>query len=81
MTGAMPSTPFDLLNLLTNSTEITIFLLGEAAKGAARLKAYESWSLETLPNKGTIKSHTNINDEFMADLNIPPLLRTLLFPC
>jgi hypothetical protein len=71
MTGAMPRAPFDSLNHLTNTTDIIIFLQGEAAKGAVRLKAYESWSLDTLPHKGTIKAHTNINKEFKADLNIP----------
>jgi hypothetical protein len=82
MTVAMPSAPFDSLNHLNNSTDIIIFLQGEAAKGAARVQAYESWSLETLPDKGTIKAHTNINKEFKADLNIPPppLLRTSLSP-
>jgi hypothetical protein len=84
MKGAMPSTPFDSLSHLTNSTDIIIFLQGEAAKGAARLQAYESWSLETIPHKapckGTIKAHININNEFMADLNIPPPLRTSLSP-
>jgi hypothetical protein len=31
MTGAMPSTPFDYLNHLTNNTDIIIFLQDEAA--------------------------------------------------
>ena len=71
MTGAMPSTPFTALDYLTNTPDIIIYLKGEAAKGAARLRAYDSWSLEThAPNKGTIKAHTTINNEFMADLNI-----------
>ena len=71
MTGAMPSTPFSALNHLTNTTDIIIFLKGEAAKGAARLAAYGTWSRETLPSTKTIKSHTTINNEFMKDLNIP----------
>ena len=81
MTGAMPSTPFNSLNYLTNTTDIIIFLKGEAAKGAARLHAYESWSLETLPSKGTIKAHTTINNNFMADLDIPrSITRDLTIP-
>ena len=73
MTGAMPSTPFISLNYLTETPDIIIYLQGEAAKGAARLRAYDSWSLETYaPTKGTIKAHTTINNKFIEDLNIPP---------
>ena len=73
MSGAMPSTPFIALNHLTDTTDIILFLRGEAAKGAARLQAYGSLTLETIANsKGTIKNHTTINKQFMADLNIPP---------
>ena len=42
MTGAMPSTPFSSLNYLTNTIDIIIYLRGEAAKGAARLRAYDT---------------------------------------
>ena len=48
MSGAMPSTPFIALNHLTNTTDIILFLRGEAAKGAARLQAYGSLTLETI---------------------------------
>ncbi|XP_063676119.1 uncharacterized protein LOC134812566 [Bolinopsis microptera] len=73
MSGAMPSTPFIALNHLTDTSDIILFLQGEAAKGAARLQAYGSLTLETIAfRKGTIKNHTTINKQFMADLIIPP---------
>ena len=73
MSGAMPSTPFLALNHITNTPDTILFLRGEAAKGAARLQAYGSLTLETIAHrKGTIKNHTTINKQFMEDLNIPP---------
>ena len=42
MSGAMPSTPFIALNHLTNTSDIILFLRGEAAKETARLQAYVS---------------------------------------
>ena len=72
MTGAMPSTPFSALNYITDTTNIIPYLRGEAAKGAARLQGYGDWSIETAPKtKGTIYAHTTINNDFLADLNIP----------
>ena len=72
MTGAMPSTPFNALNYITDTTNIIPYLKGEAAKGASRLQAYGDWSRETVPRiKGTIYAHTTINNDFLADLNIP----------
>lgn len=72
MTGAMPSTPFISLNQLTNTTDIIYHLQGESAKGSERLRAYGNLSRERLPPiKGTIKAHTTINNEFMAELDIP----------
>ena len=60
---------------LTDTTDIILFLRGEAANGAARLQAYGSLTLETIEN------HTTINKQFMADLNIPPrAMRDLTIP-
>jgi hypothetical protein len=68
MTRAMLSAPFT-----SNTIDIILHLKGEAAKGAARLRAYDSWSLENhAPMKGNIKAHATISNEFMADLDIPP---------
>ena len=73
MSGAMPSTPHISLDQLTNTTDITIYLQGEAAKGSERLRAYGTLSLEKPPtNKGTIKTHTSINNKFMESTNISP---------
>ena len=72
MTGAMPSTPFISLNQLTNTTDITLYLQGESAKGSERLRAYGNLTQERLPLiNGTIKAHTTINNDFMAELDIP----------
>ena len=39
----------------------------------ARLQSYGSLTLETIAfRKGTIKTHTTINKQFMVDFNIPP---------
>ena len=71
MTGAFPSTPFNSLNHLTETPHIGCYLKGEAAKGAARLQGYNDWIVETAPSvKGTIKSHSYINNNFLNELNI-----------
>ena len=71
MTGAFPSTPFNSLNHLTQTPHIGCYLIGEAAKGAARLQGYNDWTVETAPSvKGTIKSHSYINNNFLNELNI-----------
>ena len=72
MSGAMPSTPFNVLDHITDTTNIITYLSGEAAKGAARLRAYGDWTRETPPNKrGTIHAHTTINNDFLTKINIP----------
>ena len=69
ITGAFPSTPFNSLNHLTETPHIGCYLKGEAAKGAARLQGYNDWTVETAPSvKGTIKSHSHINNNFLASL-------------
>ena len=71
MTGAFPSTPFNSLNHLTETPHFGCYLKGEAAKGAARLQGYNDWTVETAPSvKGTIKSHSHINNNFLNELNI-----------
>ena len=82
MTGALPSTPFRALDRITNTPTIANYLRGEAAKGASRLQGYGDWSMEPPPSpKGTINSHTNINNIFLQDLDIPkPQVRDLTTP-
>jgi hypothetical protein len=38
--GAMPSTPFNALNYITNTPNTIAYLKGEAAKGAFNLQGY-----------------------------------------
>ena len=72
MTGAMPSTPFNALNYITNTPNIISYLQGEAAKGAYRLQGYGDWSRENPPKtRGTILAHTTINNNFLSELDIP----------
>ena len=71
ITGAFPSTPFNSLNHLTQTPHIGCYLKGEAVKGAARRQGYNDWTVETAPSvKGTIKSHSYINNNFLNELNI-----------
>ena len=72
MSGAMPGTPFKALNYLTDIPNIATYLRGEAAKGAARLQGYNDWTAETAPSgKGLIKAHSSINNEFLAEFDLP----------
>ena len=81
MTGALPSTPFRALDHITNTPTIINYLRGEAAKGASRLQGYGDWSMEPPPPpKGTINAHTNINNIFLQDLDIPKRNRDLTIP-
>jgi len=70
--GALPGTARTNLDKLTDTPSIANFLKGEAAKGAARLKAYGNWTIETNPNrKGSIRFHSTTNNKFIKDLNLP----------
>ena len=82
MTGAMPSTPFRALDHITDIPNIGLYLRGEAAKGAARLQGYNDWTAETAPSgKGLIKAHSTLNNEFLAEFDLPkPASRDLTKP-
>ena len=73
--GALPSTPFSALNIITDTADIIHYLQGEAAKGFSRLDAYCTLGQEALNRgknaKGTIQAHTTINRKFLDDLTIP----------
>ena len=72
VSGAMPSTNFEALDHLTDTSNIISYLKGEAAKGAARLKAYGEWTGETTASsKGTIMAHTTINNAYINSLSLP----------
>lgn len=71
-TGAMPSTPTIALNMITDTPFITEYIQGEAAKGALRVQAMESWTKETpAEGVGIIKSHVTINNRYIKNLSIP----------
>ena len=71
MTRSFPSTPFNSLNHLTETPHIGCYLKVAVAKGAARLQGYKDWTVETAPRvKGTIKSHSYIDNNFLNELNI-----------
>ena len=81
MTGALPSTPFESLDNITDIPGIANFLKGEAAKGAARLQSNGEWTGEKAPTgKGFIKAHTTINNDYITDLNLPKAERDLTKP-
>ena len=70
--GALPGTATINLNKLTDTPSIANYLKGEAAKGAARLKAYGDWTIETNPNKkGSIKFHSTTNNKYIEELTLP----------
>jgi ribonuclease HI len=81
MSGALPGTPFESLDNIADIPGIEVFLKGEAAKGAARLQSYRDWTGETAPTgKGFIKAHTTINNQYIADLELPRAERDLTKP-
>ena len=66
MVGAFPSTLFNSLDHLTETPHIDCYL-----KGAARLQGYKDWTVETATGfKGTIKSHSHVNNNFLNELDI-----------
>ena len=66
MAGTFSST----LNHLTETLHIRCYLKGEAAKGTLRLQGYNDWTVEMAPSvKGTIKSHSYINNSFLNEHN------------
>ena len=70
-TGAMPKTSTITLNKLTGLPDISDYIRGEAAKGAARLQGYGDWTKEIALTKSTIKSHTTICNDYLHKLNLP----------
>ena len=72
ISGAFPNTPTISLNKLTDTPHIINYIKGEAAKGASRLQATNSWSVEG-PRlaKPIIKTHTSINNSYLSDLTLP----------
>ena len=81
MSGALPGTPSESLDNITDIPGIVTFLKGEAAKGAARLQSYCDWTGETAPSgKGFINAHTTINNNYIEKLDLPRAERDLTKP-
>jgi ribonuclease HI len=81
MSGTMPGISNINLNHLTDTPHIVTYLKGEAAKGAARLTAYNDWTGErhTL-RQGTIRRHSTLNNEFVESLDLPTTILDLTKP-
>ena len=71
--GAMPSTPTIALNQLTNTTFITNYIEGEAAKSLLRVKLAGHLTRENpAARKGDITPHTyTINQYIINNINLP----------
>ena len=70
--GAMPGTSNSALDHITNLPNIGTYLKGEAAKAASRLKGTGEWTTEvTQAKKGTILSHTTINNSYLNEVELP----------
>ncbi|KAL5258270.1 hypothetical protein ACHWQZ_G013047 [Mnemiopsis leidyi] len=61
ITGALPSTPGDPLNSITNTIPIDLCIEEEAALGFLRLKSNNQWRIEPMINeKGNLTTHTKL---------------------
>ena len=70
--GAMPSTPTIALNQLTNTTFITNYIEGEAAKSLLRVKAAGHLTRENLAaREGDIIPHTYTINQYINKINLP----------
>ena len=70
--GAMPSTPTIALNQLTNTTFITNYIEGEAAKSLLRVKAAGHLTRENpAARKGDITPHTYTINQYINKINLP----------
>ena len=69
--GAMSHTNNEALDIVTGTPSIHNYLKGEAAKGASRLQAYKDWTREKPSSKGTIVAHSTINNNYIAELDLP----------
>ena len=72
ITGALPSSPGDPLNMITNMIPIDLCIEEEAALGALRLKSNNHWSTEPMVNqKGHLTSHTKLCEKLLCGAGIP----------
>ena len=70
--GAIPSTPTIAVNQLTNTTFITNYIEGEAAKSLLRVKAAGHLTRENpAARKGDITPHTYTINQYINKINLP----------
>ena len=80
-TGGMPSTPLVALDCILDCTPIDTYLEQEAAIGAARLMAYNTWEGQnTFTKKGTLTAHTKLNENILNTINYNPDKTDLCVP-
>ncbi|KAL5262710.1 hypothetical protein ACHWQZ_G008195 [Mnemiopsis leidyi] len=71
ITGALPSTPGDPLNSITNTIPIDLCIEEEAALGFLRLKSNNQWRIEPMINeKGNLTTHTKLCKKLLSGVNL-----------
>ena len=81
LSGAMPGTPNEALDYIIGIPGIINYLNGEAAKGATRLQAQNTWTKETMPSEKTkITAHSSINNEYIKNLELPKATKDMMKP-
>ena len=69
ITGALPLSPGDPLNLITNIIPIDLCIEEEAALGALRLKSSNHWINEPMVNqKGNLTTHTKLCEKLLSGI-------------
>ena len=67
ITGALPSSPGDPLNMITNMIPIDLCIEEEAALGLLRLKSNNQWINEPMVNqKGNLTTHTKLCKQLLS---------------
>ena len=74
ITGALPSSPGDPLNMITNTIPIDLCIEEEAALGILRLKSNNQWIKEPMINqKGHLTTHTKLCDKILRGVSFAEL--------
>ena len=70
ITGALPSSPGDPLNMITNTIPIDLCIEEEAALGLLRLKSNNQWINEPMVNqKGYLTTHTKRCNKLLSGVS------------
>ena len=71
ITGALPSSPGDPLNMITNMIPIDLCIEEEAALGLLRLKSNNQWINEPMVSqKGNLTTHTKLCKKILSGANV-----------